>query len=682
MKNFKPLRALRLVEWRIAGLGLGILLAIFLLGTKSCYAVDKETIELIEEAYQNGEIDYQTSLIYKVRTIRQPELIPSKYRAKVEMIQKDATPILLEVQRSWVELSPETRTVLKTLLARPSRPYSYDSPEGHYKIHYDTSGTNKVPTTDANTNGIPDYVENLALYADSSYRTEITYLGYRIPPSDGSEGGDNKYDIYTESMPYYGYTQPEIPGPQPWNDYTSYISVHNNFIGFPPNDDPEGDQKGAMKVTVAHEYFHAVQFAYDLFEDVWFMEVSSTWMEDVAFDPVNDNYNYLPYFFNYPEISLQAETMHMYASFIWNVYLSTNFGNNLINDIWEGCIYGNAIAEINDALQSQGSSRDEEFKKFTVWNYITGTRDDGLHYEEGSHYPLIKLMRTHSAYPVINNTTNKAPDNLSANYIQFNPSGSLVNLNFSFDGQDGYLWGLKALGVTTSGGYDYTEFEFTPDDSGYVEGSIPYFDSYNYVILIPSVISTSGDNLNYQYSAWITSADTLHKVQVNSGPDKEVINASQDTSYFFITNIGVETDTYSVVISDNQGWLQNPASFYDTLDPGEVDTVEVFSEIPYDAIISSTDVLKLVSTSHSNPMVKDSALFSIAVAYLRGDANGDSSVSVSDVVFLIAYLFKGGPAPQFYDTGEVNCDGQVSISDGVYLISYLFKSGPAPCFPG
>jgi hypothetical protein len=644
--------------------------------------VDKGTIELIEEAYDNGEIDYQTSLIYKVQSLRQPEIIPSKYKARVEEIQKDATPIFLEILRSWEGLSPETRNVLKALLARPSRAFTYDSQEGHFKIHYDTSGTDKVPATDANINGIPDYVENLALYADSSYRTQITYLGYRTPPSDGSEGGDSKYDIYTEDMPYYGYTQPELPGPQPWNDYTSYISVHNDFVGFPANDDPEGDQKGAMKVTVAHEYFHAVQFAYDVFEAVWFMEVSSTWMEDVAFDPVNDNYNYLSSFFNYPEVSLQAETMHMYASFIWNVYLSANFGNDLVGDIWEECIYGDAIDEIDYALQSEGSSRDEEFKKFTVWNYITYTRDDGLHYEEGSHYPLIKLMRTHSVYPVTNNTSSKPPDNLSANYIQFNPSGTLVNLDFSFDGQDGYIWGLKALGVTTSGGYDYTEFDFTPDDTGYVQGSIPYYDSYNYVILIPSVLSTSGDNLNYVYSAWTTSSDTVHRVQVNSGPDKEVINACLDTSYFFITNIGIETDTYSVVISDNMGLLQNPGSFYDTLDPGEMDTIEVFTEIPYYAGMNLTDVLKLVSTSLSNPMVKDSALFSITVKYLRGDANGDTSISVADVVYIISYLFKGGPAPQYYDSGDVNCDGLISVSDVVYLISYLFKLGNPPCFTG
>ena len=50
-----------------------------------------------------------------------------------------------------------------------------------------------------------------------------------------------------------------------------------------------------MRVTAAHEYFHAVQFAYDFGEDLWFMEATATWAEDELFDRVNDNLNYLPY---------------------------------------------------------------------------------------------------------------------------------------------------------------------------------------------------------------------------------------------------------------------------------------------------------------------------------------------------------------------------------------------------
>ncbi len=61
-----------------------------------------------------------------------------------------------------------------------------------------------------------------------------------------------------------------------------------------------------------------------------------------------------------------------------------------------------------------------------------------------------------------------------------------------------------------------------------------------------------------------------------------------------------------------------------------------------------------------------------------GDANTDGKVSVSDVVYLINFLFKGGTAPQAFWNGEANGDGKISVSDVVYLINFLFKGGSGP----
>ena len=66
-------------------------------------------------------------------------------------------------------------------------------------------------------------------------------------------------------------------------------------------------------------------------------------------------------------------------------------------------------------------------------------------------------------------------------------------------------------------------------------------------------------------------------------------------------------------------------------------------------------------------------------SFLRGDPNKDGKISVADVVYLINYLFKGGPTPVPIQSGDVNCDGKVTVSDVVYLINYLFKGGPPPC---
>jgi hypothetical protein len=62
----------------------------------------------------------------------------------------------------------------------------------------------------------------------------------------------------------------------------------------------------------------------------------------------------------------------------------------------------------------------------------------------------------------------------------------------------------------------------------------------------------------------------------------------------------------------------------------------------------------------------------------RGDVNGDGIVDVGDVVYLISYLYRGGPPPDPLSTGDVNCDGIVNLGDVVFLISYLYKSGPVP----
>jgi len=61
-----------------------------------------------------------------------------------------------------------------------------------------------------------------------------------------------------------------------------------------------------------------------------------------------------------------------------------------------------------------------------------------------------------------------------------------------------------------------------------------------------------------------------------------------------------------------------------------------------------------------------------------GDANGDGSINIADVVFLVAYLFKGGPAPYPLWKADVNGDCAVTIADVVYLVAYLFKGGPPP----
>jgi hypothetical protein len=68
----------------------------------------------------------------------------------------------------------------------------------------------------------------------------------------------------------------------------------------------------------------------------------------------------------------------------------------------------------------------------------------------------------------------------------------------------------------------------------------------------------------------------------------------------------------------------------------------------------------------------------LTATYVQGDANFDGEINLGDAVYIINYVFKGGPDPQPYLAGDANSDGLVDIGDAVYLINYIFHNGPLP----
>ncbi len=65
-----------------------------------------------------------------------------------------------------------------------------------------------------------------------------------------------------------------------------------------------------------------------------------------------------------------------------------------------------------------------------------------------------------------------------------------------------------------------------------------------------------------------------------------------------------------------------------------------------------------------------------------GDADGNGIVNISDAVFLIAYIFGGGPAPQPLAAGDVTGDCMVNITDAATLIGYVFAFDHPPLLSG
>jgi hypothetical protein len=118
--------------------------------------------------------------------------------------------------------------------------------------------------------------------------------------------------------------------------------------------------------------------------------------------------------------------------------------------------------------------------------------------------------------------------------------------------------------------------------------------------------------------------------------------------------------------------------------PGESDTVLcIFTTAELDTGVYNADI---IITSNDpdpgdSPWPVDAELTVVQSAYLCGDANGDGEVNIADGVFIINYVFKGGPAPDPLCQGDANGDDGVDVADAVYLIKYVFKDGPPPVEP-
>jgi hypothetical protein len=67
--------------------------------------------------------------------------------------------------------------------------------------------------------------------------------------------------------------------------------------------------------------------------------------------------------------------------------------------------------------------------------------------------------------------------------------------------------------------------------------------------------------------------------------------------------------------------------------------------------------------------------------YVCGDADYNRSSNITDAVYIINWVFKGGPGPVVMDAADANCNGAANISDAVSIINWIFKGDSPPCCP-
>jgi len=110
-----------------------------------------------------------------------------------------------------------------------------------------------------------------------------------------------------------------------------------------------------------------------------------------------------------------------------------------------------------------------------------------------------------------------------------------------------------------------------------------------------------------------------------------------------------------------------------------VDTTTNDSTYSWTVPDTPSDSCLIIISDVDNRIPSDASDYYFCIIdYLPGDADGNGTVDLGDILFLISYLYKGGPVPVPMAAGDPNGNCVLDLGDVLYLISYLYKGGPAP----
>lgn len=440
--------------------------------------------------------------------------------------------------------------------------------------------------------GVPDIVDKWAEYFEEVWSKEVVELGFINPT--GTENylyeiyiantGDNIEGNNDDTTPSLGFgflgittTYCDLNGlvtlcAEKISDAYSYIVV-NGYI----------HDENTMKITAAHEFFHAIQFGYlsvDSWfntENTWWIEATATWMEEVVYDDINNYYQKVRSWLKKPWLSLKYSDNqyedHEYGDvlfiiFLTELYLKDSYllrSQDFVRHAWEEELAGlDAIDKVLREIYGKPGF-DEAFKEFVALNGVADIGYELGGYEEGAQYGRAQLTDYHDTYPV---TTTEiagetAPQELGSNYIQFlPPDNNNHTLVTYFDGLDDINWATILVKVRSDGsGFEKEEMYLISRDNNGCHSISGFGVTYNEVLLIPLVLTNSDSaftgSASYRYSAVLDESceesASAYMIEndsgntVGTGNDNRV-EGLEDTRCFIATAAFGSTDSLYVKV--------------------------------------------------------------------------------------------------------------------------------------
>jgi hypothetical protein len=304
----------------------------------------------------------------------------------------------------------------RALAIRPTDPraplWRYDPTDqvehfdsAHFRVHFTRAGRHAVPDDDADADGVPDYVgEVAATYED--VLAFYTAQGFRPPVSDadlpGDNGGDGRFDVYLIDFARAsdGNFESDACRSDGGTHCIGHVVQENDFAGY-----GYPSRQFATRVLASHEFFHAIQSAYDGEQDVIVTEGTAVWASD-TFDPtLHELENFAPGYLADPGRSLDVPPggpvpTFAYGASLFFRFLEERYDRDLIRKLWEHLEDGHGLGGAADPQwldqlvlllpAEYDSSFAEAFADFARWNLFTGPHH-GEGYADAANYPAVTM---------------------------------------------------------------------------------------------------------------------------------------------------------------------------------------------------------------------------------------------------------------------------------------------------
>ncbi len=300
------------------------------------------SFELIDAALQKGEIDAETALEYKVFSSFGDNRLPPIYTGDPAQAPKEGVN-MVTLRSQLSSLSPAAQAALQPFLLPPSEPDSWVSlPTSTYNqgAQQDIAASPPITTVINYINvgskirvwwirpADRTFADQVAAVITPTIWNKFTSADYMNiqPLSDAGiqrNGSGPQYDIYLLHMGAGGiYGQMDV--------YTT--TVTNGLCPAMPTFLQINLDKGEfLAETVAHEFFHSLQYAFEKKEDCenysWWDEATATWAETQYAPTSKSALIYVNNYLNFPGKPLDSEVDgHHYGAYLFPLYLS-----NIIN---------------------------------------------------------------------------------------------------------------------------------------------------------------------------------------------------------------------------------------------------------------------------------------------------------------------------------------------------------------